>query len=242
MRVEAGHRFERLLVLSRMLGGRALVRCDCGKEKSVWLTHLVRGNVRSCGCLHRTHGASKTPVYKAWTGMLQRCENPKNPGYGEYGGRGISVCERWHDFETFMADMGPRPKGMSIEREDVNGNYEPGNCHWATPAEQARNTRRTIFVEMDAGRFCLKDACAALGFSYPAVRGRIYAGWPVHFALAVGVAEDFSVDGKTLRQAAKDAGLAYGTVKSRVSSGWGVERALATPRGAYPKGDAWHVR
>ena len=88
------------------------------------------------------HGMSKSPVYKAWAGMIQRCENPKNNNFKNYGARGISVCDRWKNFEDFIADMGPRPEGFSIERDDSSKDYEPGNCRWASRADQNKHYRR----------------------------------------------------------------------------------------------------
>lgn len=155
-----GMRFGRLVALShisvferdrRRIYWKCL--CNCGKSKLVSPDSLRRGVSQSCGCKQReetslrrcTHG--HTPVsgwsatYKTWTIMLQRCSNPNHMNYKYYGGRGISVCAHWHKFENFLADMGERPAGLSIDRIDVNGNYEPSNCRWVDQKTQVNNRR-----------------------------------------------------------------------------------------------------
>ena len=127
-----------------------LCRCECGKETIVSKYNLLDGMTRSCGCWHRddrairssTHGQSKTRTYHIWQGMHARCSNPSIQRWKDYGGRGITVCPEWNEFVNFLRDMGECPAGRSIDRFPNNdGNYEPGNCRWATASEQARNKR-----------------------------------------------------------------------------------------------------
>jgi hypothetical protein len=155
-----GQRYGRLSVIERapMKGAckspRWLCECDCGQSREVIQEHLRAGRTRSCGCLTREprtnvptkHGHTRnrhcSPEYCAWRGAKSRCENQNHDRYADYGGRGIRMCERWSSsFEAFFADMGPRPSGRSLERINNNGHYEPGNCKWATRAEQERNKR-----------------------------------------------------------------------------------------------------
>lgn len=155
-----GQRFGRLEVLGRAAatpgnrGARWYCKCDCGSETISRSDALKNGRAKSCGChraemggkhvasMNTTHGFCGTPEYRVWRAMKDRCLNSSSSSYSDYGGRGICVCRRWLDsFENFLADMGPRPDGTSIERLDNDGNYEPHNCVWADRKTQNRNKR-----------------------------------------------------------------------------------------------------
>jgi hypothetical protein len=117
--------------------------------------------------------------------MIQRCTNPNNPRYARYGGRGIAVCERWRSFESFLQDMGPRPEGKTLDRVNVDGDYEPGNCRWATPAEQNRNMKRNRVLEWNGRSLCVCDWAKQLGISPITLRSRLRLGWTVEQALTI---------------------------------------------------------
>jgi len=186
-------RYERLTVIAEAPThkGRRYARCNCvcGTQRDILVSSLKRGLIKSCGCLrielaaqkNRTHGKKRSREYETWKRIIQRTTNPNNPDYPLYGGRGVSVCERWrHSFEHFFSDMGPRPSNRhSIDRyPDMNGNYAPGNCRWALPVEQSRNTRRTRFVDVNGERIPLIEAANAAGISIHTIRRRICMGWP----------------------------------------------------------------
>jgi hypothetical protein len=152
--VFVGDRFERLVVLAEVgrRSGKRLYRCacDCGQTTSATSKALRSGSKRSCGCLRRegvaalgrsraTHGHARdgvlTPTYQSWAAMHKRCSDPNGKDWHLYGGRGVTVCTAWSDFAAFLADMGERPDGLTLDRVNPYGNYEPGNCRWATRLE-----------------------------------------------------------------------------------------------------------
>lgn len=179
-------------------------RCSCGAEKEVEQHSLIHARSQKCvKCANagkgRTHGMSSERIYKTWQAMRYRCENPSNEEFHNYGGRGIKVCDRWQDFTLFYADMGDLPsKEHSIERIDVNGNYEPDNCTWATPKEQARNQRRTRMITHDGRTMCMSDWAEELGIKPVVLSARINTyGWSVEDALTMPVKRGLSYKMRT---------------------------------------------
>jgi len=144
---------------------------------------MRRGHTGSCGCLHKkratTHGMYGTPTYGSWNSMVKRTTDPKQRDFRYWGGRGISVCERWlNSFEAFFSDMGERPDGCSLDRIDNSKGYEPGNCRWATAIEQSRNTRKNRILTIDGVSRCLAEwAEHPKASKYTTIQSRLLLGW-----------------------------------------------------------------
>ena len=164
--------------------------CDCGKVVKVVSRDLSSNNTKSCGCWKNektrestvTHGMSKSREYITYHTMLSRCNRPSNIGYALYGGRGIKVCAEWSGaggFERFLSDMGPRPDGHSIERIDVNKDYEPSNCKWIPKEDQAKNTRSTVWYLADGDKMCQADAARHVGITSQSLSEKRLCGKPL---------------------------------------------------------------
>jgi hypothetical protein len=183
-----GRIFGRLTVKSRIVPpkGRTLFvcACECGNEVTVNGSDLQTGNNVSCGCFRTTrigkvnykHGAASkndlTGAYRSWRAMKDRCHNEDNINFKAYGARGVKVCDRWiESFENFFADMGERPEGQSLDRIDVNGDYEPTNCRWASVTEQARNQRTNVWYQVGDKQMIQADVARALGIHPSQVLG-----------------------------------------------------------------------
>ena len=187
-----GQKYGRLLVIEQALSGaggnsRWLCQCECGKTAIAYGQDLKRGKVVSCGCWNQekrtTHGQSRTHIHAVWRMMRDRCNNPNNPAFRHYGGRGIKVCERWNDFVNFSADMGDRPKGYQIERIDNDGDYTPGNCKWATITEQRNNMRSNHILEFNGESHTIAEWSKITGFNWYTIRARLKYGWSIERAL-----------------------------------------------------------
>ena len=183
-----GQRFGKLLVQSRAGTNRFgatlwSCACDCGNETIVMGGSLRAGAPRSCGCLVRKHGMSRSSEYRLWLGVRRRCLNPNEPAYPRYGGRGIKICERWNDFANFYADMGPRPAGMELDRIDNNGPYSPENCRWATPTQQSNNRRSNRLIDHNGRALTIMQWSRETGIDRRTITYRLGNGWPVALAL-----------------------------------------------------------
>lgn len=172
---------------------RATVRCTCGIEKAIMIQHVRR--TKSCGCLTNSiiskartrHGMTDSPAWLTWKNMLDRCRNKSCASWENYGGRGIEVCKRWEIFENFYADMGERVGELTIERIDNEGNYEPGNCRWATHKQNMRNTRSNRKIEYQGESHTAGEWSGIMGINERTIKGRLRAGWNAEKALTTPV-------------------------------------------------------
>lgn len=182
-----GRRFGRLTVLRRSPKRQPhktfwLCLCDCGSTSEPTSKHLRLGDTTSCGCSVREilkasrlkHGHCGTPTWNSWSSMLKRCRGTNKQAYQNYRGRGITVCARWLVFENFLADVGLRPAGTTLDRINNDGNYEPGNCRWSTPKEQSCNLRKTRHVNDGHCYWLIKEASEIYDVKYSTLRGSLY--------------------------------------------------------------------
>ena len=184
------------------------------------------------------HGMSKSPEHSAWSRIRNRCYNPNASKFRWYGGRGISVCQRWRDsFKAFYEDMGPRPfPKATIERINNDGNYEPGNCRWATQHDQSRNTQRTILLAFRGRTQCLQDWAAEVGIERQTLQGRIQSGWDIERALTEAVKQPtfhmltFHGETMTVTAWARRLGITKKALSARLHKGWPLEQALTMQR------------
>lgn len=193
-----GRTFGRLSVLGRAESAAAKVRwrcrCECGQETAAVGSDLLSGHTKSCGCWRTernqhsslSHGLRSSPTYSTWTAMKTRCTNPKSKSFPDYGGRGVKVCERWNDFAAFLADMGERPAGTTLDRwPNVNGDYEPGNCRWATKQDQQRNTTANVLISHDGETLTQAEWAQRKGIKQSTLSYRLRHGWTPLEALSL---------------------------------------------------------
>lgn len=196
-----GQVFERLTVLEylgrnpKSNASMYRCKCECGKEIITRKSALKNGSTKSCGCLTRfsagekaTHGMSDTPIYNVWKAMKRRCESPNDRAYENYGGRGIKLCEEWKDFSAFYRDMGDTYKeGLTLERKDVNGNYTPENCLWATRRAQQNNRRVNHYINVFGEKLSLAQAARKYNIHESTLYHRIDRGMPPEDAVTLPV-------------------------------------------------------
>lgn len=190
-----GFKFGSLIVLklgrSKGNGAWWICQCNCGKQKEIRASDMVQGKTNSCGCEHKeriakaniTHGKTNTKTYSMWLAMRNRCNRINQ----DYSARGITYDKRWDSFENFYLDMGEAPEGMSLDRIDVNGNYEKSNCRWATREQQANNTRANVFVEWQGKKQTIAQWSKELNMNYDKLRSRIVKyHWSLNRAFSEG--------------------------------------------------------
>ena len=174
--------------------------CECGATTNIVSSRIITGRTKSCGCFqidrvresntkhgHKSGGV-ETSEYRAWVSMKDRCSNPNNPAFKNYGERGIVVCESWvNSFNNFISDMGHKPYGMTLERINNNDGYSHGNCKWATYYEQGKNKRNNVFITFDGVTLTISEWARKTGISKSAIRHRINRGWSKNRALTEGL-------------------------------------------------------
>jgi hypothetical protein len=188
----------------------------------------------------KTHGMSNTKIYKVWSSMKSRCSNVNHSAYKNYGGRGISVCKRWLEFEGFYnwVKSSNYKDGLTLERLDVNGDYCPDNCIWITKSKQSSNTRDCIELTYRGKTMIMKEWAEELNIPYSVLQHRIYRGWNTEKALSTPIKSsnrrhckliEYKGEKKSIAEWSRELGINYKTLHNRIYTGWSVERALTEP-------------
>lgn len=257
-----GQTFERWTVLDRASNrGKCTFwrcQCFCGTIREVQTSNLISGGSLSCGCLRRdhaglhliTHHKTKTPEFRIWQGIKTRCSNPHSKGFIHYGGRGITLCEHWQDFQHFLADMGPRPSAKhSIERRNNMLGYSAENCRWASRKEQARNTNRNRMVTIGEHTACVAEWLETFALPGHIFWGRVKRGWDIAQALTTPHDPSTQRPPRPYRNLITINGITHcltewltlahmgpSTYKQRIKRGWTSQQALSVPVRHQKKG------
>lgn len=255
-----GQRYGQLVVLGPVGKAKSgsivwLCQCDCGEQVEVKAQRIRHDGVSSCGCHYAEqgrrkpvrHGMSDTSIYNTWIQLSVRCHSAESSNYENYGARGVSVCDEWRNsFEAFLDHVSQLPnygaEGVTLDRIDNGGNYEPGNVRWATQKEQMRNTRRNRLLTHNGKTQCLAAWAEELGIRKNLIEVRLFRGWDAELALTATTKEEkrahirrnnhlLTCNGKTQSLAAwsDETGLSSNTIFERLKRGWDTDRALNTP-------------
>jgi len=230
----AGQVFGKLTIIEQVddprKGAHWRCLCECGNTTVTAGCRIVSGKTTSCGCwkrnCQRTHGMGKTSTYLSWQEMKRRVTDPNKESYKYYGARGITICDRWKEsFENFLSDMGPRPEGTTLDRKEVNGNYEPDNCKWSTQKEQCNNRRDNRHITWNGETLNLAQWAERTGIGEGIIRDRIDIwNWPVEKALTKPIRvvnRMITFQGKTqlIGKWAEELGTKYNILYPKVLSG-----------------------
>ena len=256
-----GKRFGRLTVIEddgrRTPKGQVIWHCvcDCGNHTYVQTSYLTTGDTRSCGCLFKEtcrlpntirHGDASpngehTRIYESWHQMKKRCNNPKDHNYKNYGGRGISVCEGWDRYENFRdwALGNGYNDELTLDRIDVDGNYEPSNCRWADAITQGNNRRTNRYVEYQGETHTISEWSRVIGISHDVIAGRLNRGWSIEDALTKPTRSrkqscpgiEYNGETRSIKEWSDITGIPYYTLIKRYEADWTPEEMLTTPVG-----------
>jgi len=234
-----GEVYGKLTVLEKVSSGnrgsRWRCRCECGNEVIAYRADLVTRHKSSCGCLPNwkiKHGYYGTAIYNSYHNMKKRCNDTKSVAYKNYGGRGITYCEKWSVFEGFLDDMLPTyVNGLTLERKDVNGNYCKDNCCWADYLAQGNNKRNNRHIIYEGEDYTVTQLARKLNAEPNLFRHKIQHGCTVEEALHKQELETITYNSeiKTVVEFAKENGMTYHQLKKRLMRGWTVERAITQP-------------